>query len=115
MMKVLLRAEYAIAFLFIFFIYTHLEFSIWLFILLLLMPDVTMLGYIVNKKVGTALYNVGHSMLIPTVLCWFAIMSANQILLMFALIWLAHIFMDRAVGYGLKYSDSFQETHMQKV
>jgi hypothetical protein len=29
-----------------------------------------------------------------------------------ALVWFAHIGMDRALGYGLKYDDAFTHTHL---
>ena len=31
------------------------------------------------------------------------------------LIWLAHIGMDRAIGYGLKYPTNHKDTHLQRV
>jgi hypothetical protein len=31
------------------------------------------------------------------------------------LIWIAHIGVDRALGYGLKYPSSFKDTHLQRV
>ena len=32
-----------------------------------------------------------------------------------ALIWLGHIGMDHALGYGLKYPTAFGDTHLQRV
>ena len=31
------------------------------------------------------------------------------------LVWLAHIGIDRALGYGLKYPTHFEDTHLQRV
>ena len=115
MVKKVLHAEYGMAFLFLLFIYIQLDFSLWLFFLLLLVPDVTMVGYMMNTRVGALFYNVGHSFILPIVCCGLSISFSNEIGLMLGLIWLAHIFMDRCFGYGLKYPHAFKETHMQKV
>ena len=32
-----------------------------------------------------------------------------------ALIWLAHIEVDRLLGYGLKYATAFRDTHLQRI
>ena len=115
MIKKVLHAEYGVAFILLLAIYVQLHFSLWLFFLLLLVPDITMLGYFIHSKAGAIIYNVGHSLILPIICCGLSISISNQILLMLALIWLAHIMMDRCLGYGLKYPHSFQETHMQRV
>lgn len=115
MVRTIVRVEYGIAFLAILLLYMHLDFSLWLFILLLFIPDITLLGYAFNTRVGAVLYNIGHSMVIPIVLYVISISSTNSLLQMLALIWLAHIVMDRCLGYGLKYENAFKETHLQKV
>lgn len=115
MVKILHRFEYGIAFLLLLFVYFHLDFPFWLFLLLLFVPDVTLVGYLVNQKVGSILYNMGHNLMIPLVLLGVALLFDSQLLLVIACIWLAHISMDRFLGYGLKYKDSFKDTHMQKV
>jgi hypothetical protein len=40
---------------------------------------------------------------------------ASPVVVAVALIWFAHIGMDRTVGYGLKYPTSFKDTHLQRV
>lgn len=111
----LVRIEYGLAFLFTFYIYLQSDFSIWLFFILLLAPDITMLGYLINNHIGSTIYNIGHTVIVPMIflLCFF--LFSHDLLLMIAFIWFAHIFMDRSVGYGLKYRDSFKDTHIQKI
>jgi hypothetical protein len=82
------------------------------FLALLLVPDLSMLGYLRGPAVGAALYNLFHNYLPPAVLAAFGLLSGNQLLLLLALIWLAHIGMDRLLGYGLKYSSGFKDTHV---
>ena len=42
----------------------YVWFSLWLLILLLV-PDISMLGYLYNNKIGSYIYNIGHSYIIP--------------------------------------------------
>ena len=53
--------------------------------------------------------------MLPAVLMVFGLLTSTPILLMATLIWLAHIFLDRALGYGLKYDDAFKKTHLQQI
>jgi hypothetical protein len=84
----------------------------WAFFALLLAPDVSMLGYLRGPVIGAALYNLFHNYLPPAALAAFGVLSGNQLVVLLALIWLAHIGMDRLLGYGLKYSGGFKETHV---
>lgn len=115
MINILNRLEYGIAFLFILIVYFQMDFSIWLLVVLLFVPDITLVGYLFNNTVGAILYNVGHNLIIPLILLCIAYLLGVKMLLAIALIWLTHIAMDRFIGYGLKYKDSFKETHMQKI
>ena len=88
----------------------------WLaFILLLLVPDVTMAGYLVNNQVGSIVYNIGHTYVLPLLLGVLSLLFSAPLGLQLALIWLAHIGMDRVLGYGLKYEDGFKSTHLSRV
>ncbi len=83
----------------------------WLvFIVLLLAPDLAMLGYLRNTKVGAWCYNAFHTLVGPLLLGALSVRFHNLVAL--AIIWAAHIAMDRALGYGLKYEDSFGHTHL---
>lgn len=115
MVSIIHRLEYGIAFLFILFIYIQQDFPIWLFILLFFVPDATLIGYAINHQVGAILYNIGHHLVVPLGLLWIALVFDLEKLLLCSYVWLAHIFIDRFLGYGLKYKHSFEETHMQKI
>lgn len=85
----------------------------WLvFALLLLLPDVTMLGYLRGPRIGALVYNIGHTYVLPAVLIGAGVLLPHDTLLGLGLIWTAHIGLDRALGYGLKYPRSFQATHL---
>jgi hypothetical protein len=82
------------------------------FALLFLLPDASMLGYLRNPRWGAALYNAGHSYLLPAVLALGAWTAGAQAVFALLLIWTAHIGFDRMVGYGLKYAHAFGATHL---
>ncbi len=86
-----------------------------LFGALLLAPDLSMLGYLAGPKVGASIYNAFHAYTMPAVVGAFGMVLASPVAIAVALIWFAHIGMDRTVGYGLKYPTSFKDTHLQRV
>jgi hypothetical protein len=73
-----------------------------LFALLLLAPDLAALGYLAGSRVGNPSYNLAHTLVFPLALALVAGLSGNTLGVQLALIWLAHIGMDRTVGYGFK-------------
>jgi Domain of unknown function (DUF4260) len=85
------------------------------FLLLFLWPDLFMLGYLANARIGAGFYNLVHFTAFPILLAGLAYSRHWNECFAFALIWLAHIGFDRAVGFGLKYPTSFKDTHLQRV
>ncbi|MGU3475041.1 DUF4260 domain-containing protein [Methylobacterium sp. D48H] len=86
--------------------------SWWLFAALLFVPDLSMLGYAAGPVVGAVLYNAAHTLALPLVGLALAIASGRPEAVGPVLIWLAHIGLDRALGYGLKYGSGFGDTHL---
>lgn len=89
--------------------------SWWLFALLLFAPDISMVGYLANQKIGAQTYNVIHIYLLPALLAAYGWFATAPLASQLALIWFAHIGMDRMLGYGLKYETAFKDTHLQRV
>jgi hypothetical protein len=113
--RLLLRAEGAVLLGLATFAYARYGESWWLFALLLLVPDVGALGYLAGPETGANTYNALHTYLGPAVLVVAGTVGSSSILLSVGFIWFAHIGMDRAVGYGLKYGDAFGHTHLGMV
>lgn len=86
-----------------------------LFALLILAPDLSMLGYLAGNSMGATVYNIFHSYPLPVALAVYGWLSDNPIALQLGLIWLAYLGGDRLVGYGLKYPAGFKETHLGRV
>jgi hypothetical protein len=89
--------------------------SWWWFAGLLLVPDLGMLGYLAGPRIGAFTYNLTHTLSLPLAVGAVGLVSGSTLLIAAALIWLAHIGMDRALGYGLKYPTHFRDTHLQRV
>jgi hypothetical protein len=111
----LLRLEGILTFLAAVAVYGWLGASWGLFALLLLAPDVFMAGYLAGPRLGAHLYNVGHTYVLPAALGAAALWMGGSLLGTLALIWIAHIGMDRALGYGLKSPSGFHDTHLSPV
>src|SRR5829696_2872815 len=86
--------------------------SWWLFALLLLAPDVSMLGYLGGPRFGAAIYNAFHSYPLPAALAAFGLLGGSPLAVSLSLVWFAHIGMDGLAGYGLKYPTAFGDTHL---
>jgi hypothetical protein len=89
--------------------------SSWLlFAALLLAPDLSFAGYLAGPRFGATCYNVLHTTIGPLAL-GVAGLTVAQPAVAVALIWLAHIGIDRALGYGLKYDAGFGFTHLGRI
>ncbi|MDX1674206.1 MAG: DUF4260 domain-containing protein [Longimicrobiales bacterium] len=93
-------------------IYAHIDASWWLFALLILAPDLGMLGYLAGPRVGAFTYNLVHIYMWPGALVVWSLTGGPEWALAVATIWAAHIGVDRALGFGLKGPDAFQQTHL---
>jgi hypothetical protein len=88
----------------------------WLYaVLFLAPPDLSFLAYLAGPKIGAWVYNAAHSTIIPMGMLTAGFGFAPPLLLSIALIWLAHIGFDRALGYGLKYQAGFGFTHLGRI
>ena len=83
-----------------------------LFALLFLVPDLSMVGYLINAKAGSITYNAAHTYVGPLLLASYSLATNHHTTLLIALIWIAHIGFDRMLGYGLKYPTFFKDTHL---
>ncbi len=96
-------------------VYVHQDFSWLLLVVLALAPDLSMLGYLAGNRAGALAYDVAHTSALPVALGAAGIVAGRELAVEVALIWLVHIGIDRAIGYGLKYPSGFKDTHLQRV
>ena len=114
-MSTLLRLEHAAMALAALVAYHLSGGSWWMFALLILAPDLSMLGYLGGPRLGAWCYNVVHSWIAPVVLWFVALALGSPVMTQLALILAAHIAIDRALGYGLKHESGFQDTHLGRI
>jgi hypothetical protein len=110
---VLLRVEGGVVLAFSVFLYWQAHAGWLLFAVLFLAPDLSMLGYLRNVRVGAAVYNAVHTLTVPLLLLLYAVATKRLLPVPYALIWTAHIGVDRLLGFGLKYPTHFKDTHLQ--
>jgi hypothetical protein len=113
--RVLLRAEGAAVAGAAIALYFSEGYPWWLLVVLALAPDLAMLGYLGGPRIGAASYDAVHTYLGPIVLAAGGVLADSRLAIQLGLIWLTHIGVDRAVGYGLKYPTDFKDTHLQRV
>jgi hypothetical protein len=113
--RALLRAEGFFELLVLAALYAIVGESWWLFAALFLAPDLSFLFYLAGPRVGAAAYNAAHLVAGPAVLGLASLALGWPLGAALALIWAAHIQFDRALGYGLKYSTSFGDTHLGRI
>src|SRR5262245_47821303 len=107
----LLRLETFVLLVISFYGYYWLHGNWWYFALGLLIVDISMVGYLFNNKIGAITYNLGHSFVLPSLLLLTGMTNLIRWPLLVAIIWIAHISLDRALGFGLKQKD-FRHTHL---
>ena len=111
----ILRLEGAAAFAASAALYANAGFSWPLFAVLFLAPDLAMLGYLAGVRIGAGAYNVAHTYALALPLALFGFLAGRPAILAVALIWIAHIGFDRALGYGLKFPTAFGDTHLGRI
>jgi len=113
--KILLRLEGIALFVGMTLLYGIWGGSWWVFVILFLVPDISFAAYLAGSKFGALVYNAAHSYLGPMALMTLGFASGEPLTLSIAMIWLAHIGIDRALGYGLKYEAGFAFTHLGRI
>ena len=84
----------------------------WLLPATLLLPDLAAVGYLAGARTGAFAYNLAHTTSLPLALLGVGLWQAQHLAVALALVWLAHIGVDRALVYGLKHDDDFRHTHL---
>lgn len=87
----------------------------WAWPLILLAPDLAMIGYGVGPRIGAVVYNAAHLYGAGLVLAVLGVVIGQPLLIALGGIWLAHIGIDRALGYGLKSPEGFRVTHLGRI
>ena len=111
-MKNIIKAEEAAMFLLSIYLFAQLHFAWWWFPALILLPDISMIGYAVNNKTGAVCYNIAHHKAIAIFIYIAGLYFKNETTQLTGLVLFGHSSMDRMMGYGLKYFEGFKFTHL---
>ena len=114
-LRTLLRLEGLTLFAGMTVLYAVWDGSWWVYAILFLVPDLSFVAYLAGPQVGAIVYNAAHSYLAPVTLMITGFAITSPLILSIAMIWLAHIGIDRALGYGLKYKTGFGFTHLGRI
>lgn len=93
----------------------NLELPLWLWVILFFAPDIGMIGYAANTKTGAFTYNLFHHKGVAIVIAATGYFFQNEVLTAIGILLFAHSSFDRMLGYGLKYANSFHNTHLGKI
>jgi uncharacterized protein DUF4260 len=114
-LRTMLRLEGLVLFVGMTLLYAVWDGSWWVYAVLFLVPDLSFVAYLAGPKAGAIVYNAAHSYMAPVALMTSGFALNSPLVLSIAMIWLAHIGIDRALGYGLKYSAGFSFTHLGRI
>ena len=114
-LRTLLRLEGLALFAGMTLLYVVWDGSWWVYAVLFLAPDLSFAAYLAGPRAGAIVYNAAHSYLAPMALMTTGFAIGQPLVLSIAMIWLAHIGVDRALGFGLKYAAGFGFTHLGRV
>ncbi|WKL47064.1 DUF4260 domain-containing protein [Flavobacterium pectinovorum] len=114
-MKTVIKLEEVGLFILGIYLFSLLDYQWWWFLVLILAPDFSMLGYTFNNKTGAFIYNIFHhrgiAVLIYLTGCYLKLASLQLV----GVILFSHSAMDRMFGYGLKYEQGFKYTHLGEI
>jgi hypothetical protein len=97
------------------FAFSRLDFAWWWFPALILVPDISMIGYLVNTRLGAVLYNFVHHKGLGISVGIAGVLLGSSVFMLAGVILFGHSAMDRMFGYGLKYGDDFGHTHLGRI
>lgn len=114
-MKRLIALEEFCLFACSFLLFRELGYIWWWFFALLLLPDLSMLGYVVNNRIGAVLYNLIHHRALALMVGIAGYWAHLDLWLISGIVLFGHSSMDRMFGYGLKYFTGFEYTHLGRI
>jgi hypothetical protein len=115
LVSLLLRLEGGLVFAVALVAYAHTDGSWWLFLALVLAPDLGLLGYLHSPAIGASAYNLLHTYIPPVLLAAAGFHLGMAFLVPVAVIWIAHIGADRLLGFGLKYPTQQKDQHFARL
>jgi hypothetical protein len=114
-MKTVIKLEELGLFIFGIYLFSLLDYKWWWFLIWILVPDFSMIGYVFNAKAGAFLYNLFHHRGIAVLVYVLGCYLKTEAVQLTGVILFSHSSMDRIFGYGLKYETGFKYTHLGEI
>ncbi|MFH6602485.1 DUF4260 domain-containing protein [Maribacter algicola] len=114
-MNAILKLEELFMFILGIYLFSLLGYQWWLFLLLILIPDIGMIGYLFGNRIGAFTYNLFHHKGLAVAIYFMGIYLSVPLLQLTGVILFAHASLDRIFGYGLKYDNGFKFTHLGEI
>lgn len=97
------------------YLFQSLTYDWWWYLVLFLLPDLGFIGYVFSTKIGAFTYNLLHHKALAIGVYFIGVFTENEFLELIGIVFFGHSAFDRILGYGLKFSDSFNNTHLGKI
>ena len=114
-MKTFLKLEELLMFTLGIYFFSLLNFDWWWFLVLILTPDIGMLGYLFSTKIGAISYNIFHHKGVAIIIYLMGVYLSIPLCQLIGIILFSHASLDRIFGYGLKYKKGFKYTHLGEI
>lgn len=97
------------------YLFNQLPYVWWWFLVLLLAPDIGMIGYLFGNKTGAFAYNIFHHKGVAIAIYLLGVYLTSPMVQLIGVILFSHASFDRILGYGLKYDKGFKYTHLGEI
>ncbi len=94
------------------YVFGLLSYPWWIFLVFFFIPDIGMIGYLINTKFGALCYNIFHHKGLAILIYLSGVYLKSELFLASGTVLFSHAAFDRALGYGLKYKKGFKFTHL---
>jgi Domain of unknown function (DUF4260) len=95
--------------------FAYLGVSWWWFAVLILVPDLSAIGYMGGSRLGSWFYDLAHTYVGPAILGVIGYLVHEPMTMAIATVWFSHIGVDQLIGYGLKFANDPKDTHLSRV
>ena len=82
------------------------------YLLILIGPDISMIGYFLGSHVGAGIYNIFHHKGFAIFIFFIGLYTDTPIWEIVGVVLFGHSSLDRMFGYGLKLNRGFKYTHL---
>ncbi|MEQ1675983.1 MAG: DUF4260 domain-containing protein [Chitinophagaceae bacterium] len=111
-MKNIIKLEEAAMFGLAIYVLSSLQAEWWWYLILVIGPDISMLGYLAGNTAGAVCYNLFHHKGVAVAVFIAGLLWPHMLVQVIGIVLFGHSSMDRMFGYGLKTMEGFKHTHL---